>query len=69
MSGCARPSKLAALTVLIGLFFVVYQAAWTYWLPGILVPDTEIDFDRGRTVTRRHPDQLFKVHEGEKLAT
>jgi hypothetical protein len=57
------------MTVLLGSCLVAYQAAWTYWLPGRLVPDTELDLDRGRTVTRRRPDQLYKMHHGEKLPT
>ena len=36
-------------------------------VPGLWVPDEQI-ID-GRTVTRRHPEKLFKIHNHTKLPT
>ena len=36
-------------------------------VPGLWVPDEQII--GGRTVTRRHPDKLYKVHNNTKLDT
>jgi hypothetical protein len=66
----------------IGIVLVLYQIAWMYWLPGLLmVHDTEtttiitgnnVDgtlVASTRTVTRRRPDQLYRYdhQSGQKV--
>jgi hypothetical protein len=50
----------SVVALLVGL--LLYEWAWTYWLPGALMTsDTEVDWERGRTVTRRRPDLLTRT--------
>jgi hypothetical protein len=76
---------LTSICVLIGMGMglVLYQLAWMFWLPGLLMRhDTEsitimtknkqdgTYVATTKTVTRRHPDQLFKYDSsGQKVPT
>lgn len=69
----ASTMSMVKITMATGILLVssvmVYQFAWTHWLPGWLAPaDTELDWDRGRTVTRRRPDKMVKtLRSGETV--
>jgi len=55
-------------TLLIAVSLAVMLYLRMFVLPGLLAPPDE-QVINGRTVTRRHPDQLYKVHNNTKLPT
>jgi hypothetical protein len=61
-SGGTTRSRVVSSVAIVLLVWLLYEWAWTYWLPGALMTnDTEIDWERGRTVTRRRPDLLSRT--------
>ena len=54
-------------TLLIAFLLMVLLYLRMFVLPGFGVPDEHI-ID-GRTVTRRHPEKLYKVHNDTRLPT
>jgi hypothetical protein len=61
-SGGTTRSRVVWSVAIVLLVWLLYEWVWTYWLPGALMTnDTEIDWERGRTVTRRRPDLLTRT--------
>jgi hypothetical protein len=59
---CHRRWGMCIATI-VGLLLIVYQVVEVYWWRGYNIHDTEIDWDRGRTVTRRRPELLTTIEQ------
>jgi hypothetical protein len=49
------------------IIYIIYQAAWTYYLPGVGIEDSYMDERDGHVIYRRKPERLYKNHHGAAI--
>jgi hypothetical protein len=49
------------------ILYIIYQAAWTYYLPGVGIEDSYLDERDGHVIYRRKPERLYKNHHGAAI--